>query len=70
MRNAAGQVGYGGGFIEHYVWPVIYPAGLTPSIQLGLGGVVLLINVLVYVRVFRQRKSRRTSTLSNSTRSL
>ncbi|VVN09259.1 DUF2784 domain-containing protein [Pseudomonas fluorescens] len=70
MRNAAGQVGYGGGFIEHYVWPVIYPAGLTPSIQLGLGGVVLLINMLVYVRVFRQRKSRRTSTLSNSTRSL
>ena len=70
MRNAAGQVGYGGGFIEHYVWPVIYPAGLTPSIQLGLGGVVLAINVWVYVRVFRQRKSRRTSTLSNSTRSL
>ena len=70
MRNAAGQVGYGGGFIEHYVWPVIYPAGLTPSIQLGLGGVVLLINMLVYVLVFRQRKSRRTSTLSNSTRSL
>ena len=70
MRNAAGQTGYGGGFIEHYVWPVIYPAGLTPSIQLGLGGVVLVINVLVYVRVFRQRKSRRTSTLSNSTRSL
>jgi len=70
MRNAAGQTGYGGGFIEHYVWPVIYPAGLTPSIQLGLGGVVLVINVLVYVRVFRQRKSRRTSTLSNTTRSL
>lgn len=70
MRNAAGQTGYGGGFIEHYVWPVIYPAGLTPSIQAGLGGVVLAINVLVYVRVFRQRKSRRTSTLSNSTRTL
>ncbi|WP_223451788.1 MULTISPECIES: DUF2784 domain-containing protein [unclassified Pseudomonas] len=70
MRSAAGQTGYGGGFIEHYVWPVIYPAGLTPSIQLGLGGVVLVINVLVYVRVFRQRKSRRTSTLSNTTRSL
>ena len=70
MRNAAGQTGYGGGFIEHYVWPVIYPAGLTPNIQLGLGGVVLAINVWVYVRVFRQRKSRRTSTLSNSTRSL
>ena len=55
MRHAAGQSGYGAGFIEHYVWPVIYPAGLTPAIQLGLAGVVLAVNVLVYLRVIRQR---------------
>jgi hypothetical protein len=54
MRLAAGQTGYGGGFIEHYVWPVIYPAGLTPAIQLGLGAVVLVINVGVYFRVWRR----------------
>jgi len=54
MRLAAGQTGYGGGFIEHYVWPVIYPAGLTPAIQLGLGAVVLVINVGVYLRVWRR----------------
>ena len=53
MRDAAGQTGYSGGFIEHYVWPVIYPAGLTPAIQLGLGSVVLAINVLVYLRLIR-----------------
>ena len=53
MRDAAGQTGYSGGFIEHYVWPVIYPAGLTPAIQLGLGSVVLAINVLVYFRLIR-----------------
>lgn len=53
MRQAAGQQGYGGGFIEHYVWPVIYPAGLTPGIQLWLGGVVLVINVVVYRRVIK-----------------
>ncbi len=41
---APGKRGYGGGFIEHYVWPVIYPAGLTPAIQLGLGSVVLVLN--------------------------
>lgn len=56
MRNAAGQTGYGGGFIEHYVWPIIYPAGLTPATQLGLAGVVLVINVLVYLRLIRQWK--------------
>lgn len=54
MRLAAGQTGYGGGFIEHYVWPVIYPAGLTPAIQWGLGAVVLVVNVLVYLRVWRR----------------
>ncbi|WP_283184021.1 MULTISPECIES: DUF2784 domain-containing protein [unclassified Pseudomonas] len=61
MRDAAGQTGYGGGFIEHYVWPVIYPAGLTPAIQLGLGSVVLAINVLVYFRLFRLWKLRRAT---------
>jgi len=57
MRQAAGQTGYGGGFIEHYVWPVIYPAGLTPTIQLGLGSLVLAINLMVYVRLFRRWRS-------------
>jgi hypothetical protein len=55
MRHGAGQSGYGGGFIEHYVWPVIYPAGLTAEIQVGLAVVVLVLNVLVYLRVIRQR---------------
>ncbi|MNO75321.1 hypothetical protein D3C76_663580 [compost metagenome] len=58
MRQAAGETGYGAGFIEHYVWPIIYPAGLTPAIQLGLGGAVLLVNVLVYLRLIRHRKRR------------
>ncbi|CAI8733414.1 DUF2784 domain-containing protein [Pseudomonas sp. fls2-241-R2A-110] len=61
MRLAAGQTGYGGGFIEHYVWPVIYPAGLTPAIQLALGSVVLAVNVLVYLRLFKLWKLRRTA---------
>ncbi|KAB0504516.1 DUF2784 domain-containing protein [Pseudomonas moorei] len=60
LRQAAGDAGYGGGFIEHYVWPVIYPAGLTPAIQLVLGSVVLLINGLVYLRLLRRWKLRRT----------
>ena len=54
MRHTAGQNGYGAGFIEHYVWPVIYPAGLTPAIQLWLGALVLLVNGLVYLRLIKQ----------------
>lgn len=48
LRFAAGQTGYEGGFIEHYLLALIYPAGLTPQIQLWLGIVVLLLNGLIY----------------------
>lgn len=48
LRLAAGQAGYQGGFIEHYLWPLIYPAGLTPQIQVLLGAIVLSLNLGVY----------------------
>ena len=54
FRHLAGQDGYGGGFIEHYILTLIYPAGLTPNIQLVLGAVVVLVNLAVYVRLTRR----------------
>ena len=46
--SSPGEGGYSGGFIEHYVLPVIYPAGLTRNIQLWLGLGVLVVNVIAY----------------------
>lgn len=54
FRHLAGQDGYGGGFIEHYILTLIYPAGLTPNIQRVLGAVVVLVNLAVYVRLTRR----------------
>lgn len=48
LRRAAGQAGYDGGFIEHYLIPLIYPAELTPQIQPYLGAIVVLVNLSVY----------------------
>jgi hypothetical protein len=48
LRHAAGQAGYSTGLIEHYLLPIIYPAGLTPSIQLWLATLVLSLNLLTY----------------------
>jgi cobalamin synthase len=48
LRQAAGQSGYEGGFIEHYLIPIIYPRGLTEQMQLGFGAVVLALNLAVY----------------------
>jgi hypothetical protein len=54
FRRMAGDAGYSGSFIEHYLLPIIYPAGLTRDIQFGLGSFVILINITLYgVVVYR-----------------
>jgi hypothetical protein len=55
-RRLAGEQGYPGGFVEHYVFAALYPEGLTREIQLGLGLLVLVVNVLIYGLVWRRRK--------------
>ena len=63
FRRCASQAGYAGGFVQHYLLPVIYPHYLTRDIQIGLGIVVLMINLLAYGLVVRRtrRKGRRPS---------
>lgn len=53
-RALAGQAGYAGSFVEHYLVPVLYPLGLTPAIQAWLGGGVVALNLLVYAAVARR----------------
>ena len=52
LLHAAGEQGYAGGFIEHYVLPVIYPADLTRSVQIVLGVLIVLVNLGIYAAVF------------------
>jgi hypothetical protein len=59
LRAAAGQAGYQGGFIEHYLLPLIYPAGLTRDVQWLLAAVVLGVNVAVYGWVIYRARTRR-----------
>ncbi len=59
LRRAAGSAEYAGGFIEHYLLPVMYPAGLTRPIQIALGVGVVLLNVAIYAWVIRRRRARR-----------
>jgi len=58
LRRRAGQSGYDGGFIDHYLLPLIYPPGLTRELQIGIGVIVILINAAIYYRVWRGRKNR------------
>ncbi len=49
---------YTGGFIEYYLLPVIYPAGLTREIQIIMGFAVIIINLLVYFLIFKKTERR------------
>ncbi len=56
LRAAAGQQGYAGGFIEHYVLAAIYPEGLTRGVQIALGIGVIVFNLAVYAWAFGRPK--------------
>jgi hypothetical protein len=57
LRQRAGGTGYSGGFIEHYILPMLYPSALNREIQLVLGLVVLAINLTIYSYVFRRKRA-------------
>ncbi len=57
LRAQAGLAGYQGGFIEHYLLPVIYPDGLTRDVQIALGVAVIVCNVFVYGWVLSRRRA-------------
>jgi hypothetical protein len=59
LRRAAGQAGYEGGFVAHYLEPLIYPPGLTLDAQLVFGAAVLAINLALYAWVAHRVISRR-----------
>ena len=60
LRDRAGLHGYTGGFIDHYVTPVIYPEGLTRGTQAIYGMILVALNVMFYARwwLARRRKVR------------
>ena len=66
LRRSAGEAGYDGGFIEHYLIPLIYPPGLTPRIQFLLGLVVLAVNLAVYALAWRRWHRERRSMTSGA----
>ncbi len=53
FRAMAGTNAYTGDFIQRYCLPLLYPAGLTPHIQMILAGVVLILNAVIYAVLIR-----------------
>ena len=48
LRSAAGEAGYEGGFIEHYIVRIIYPGGLDAIMRTSLIALLVLLSVVAY----------------------
>ena len=51
FRHLAGQAGYEGGFIEHYITPLVYPGVMPERWGLIAGCLVLAWNALLYALI-------------------
>jgi len=52
LWTRSGRASYSQGFIEQYLLPIMYPAGLTSRIQLIVAVLVVLTNVVIYGWLF------------------
>lgn len=61
LRHAAGLAGYQGGFVDHYVLPILYPGDLGRSAHLLLGVALLGFNLVVYLLLLRRWRRLRSA---------
>jgi hypothetical protein len=61
LRLGAGMETYQGGFVDHYIMPVLYPEALTRELQFAIVGALLTLNTLSYgCLLYRSRRLRRS----------
>lgn len=48
LRRRAGLDLYSGDFVAYYIFPILYPEGLTRDAQIVIGAVVVAMNVVAY----------------------
>ena len=60
LRAADDGAVYAGGFVEHHLEPLLYPAGLSSRLQFALAAGLVAINLLIYglVAAKRSRETR------------
>ena len=59
LRSQAGEAAYESDFVAQYLLPVLYPAVLTRATLFVLGSAVLMINALIYGRLWSRRRADR-----------
>ena len=47
---------YSEGFIQNYLVPIVYPVSLTKDLQIYIGIVLIVINIVIYAFIFGKLK--------------
>ena len=61
LRHVGNAEAYGGGFVDHYIMPVVYPPGLTRETQIVLGVLILALNIAIYFKFLTRKRAARES---------
>jgi hypothetical protein len=61
LRRRAGLEDYSGDFVANYIFPVLYPEGLTRDAQTAIGAFVVALNVFAYGWVIRRHRRSRAA---------
>ncbi len=58
FRECAGEAGYAGGFIQHYIEPLVYPDFMPRKLELIAAFSIVFWNVLIYgcIAYYRRKK--------------
>ena len=59
LRQRGGERVYGADFIARYILPALYSEELTREVQIALGAFVILINLTIYIWIFRRKRKSR-----------
>jgi hypothetical protein len=58
LLNKAGVEGYSGGFVDHYIVPLIYPEA-NPHFFIEAGFFLLAVNCVIYAVLIRRMRSKK-----------
>jgi Protein of Unknown function (DUF2784) len=58
LRLLGGEAGYSEDFLSHWLLSVLYPESLSRGLQSALGASLLLLNIGLYLWIWRRRLGR------------
>ena len=56
LLHKANLATYSEGFIQHYIMPIVYPINLTNDLQIYLGTILIILNIVIYGFILNRKR--------------